>query len=677
MITDVKLSTKLVIVGSILILIPIIIVGSLSVDKYSRGLEAIQNELLISDTKLLAQAVDRTLIGEMRLVKDLSTSPETVRAASSHTNYGYPLAQNDIDALNARLIRFGQTEGARENRQIVYVTDREGKAFAGSVDQYIGTSFSESGFMKDTLSGKAIIGRPDINRAIGELFVPVAAPIYSPEGKVVGAVTEILSMGVLNDLISKTRIGRKGYAWMIDKEGRFIVHPDKEYLLKLNIMTLPGMRGIAKKMLSGQTGVEHYMLKGISNASGFAPVSMTGWSIGCSLPEEEFRARSEEVRDFVIMAGVISFIAVFILLYLFSKFIGKGIKRVVDLAGQVEDVDLAADVDINRKDEIGRIADAMRNNAARIRAVMTDIHGIAGNVAERSNDLISIAEKISEAADGQASAVRGASACMENMGSTIRRNTDNTRQAEEIASKLANDAKAAENAIGETVSAMKSIAGKVAAIEDITRQTNLLGLVAAMEAAKAGAQGKGPAVAIAEIRRLVEKLADTAGEASNLSTNSIDVALQAGKNLSQAMPDIHMTALLMQEINTVSIEHNAGAEKIDSAVRQLKELILQNESNSRKLFLTIDEISHQAALLQKAVSSFTINREAEGTITTVFRKRSSGKPDQVLPKTDREKFVGDAPVIKNYDEDIPRLADLLTNMGNPQNRGNKEGDEHQ
>ncbi|MGD0820592.1 MAG: methyl-accepting chemotaxis protein [Desulfomonilia bacterium] len=674
MMVNLKLETKLIIIGFILLSVPIIIVGLLSVDRSSRTLEESEKEQLIGDTKLLAQAVEKTLIGEMRIVKDLSISPETVRAASSIANSGYQSAQGDIDALNVRLGRFGQTEGLKDNSQLIYVTDREGKAFAASVDKHIGFFlFSKSRYIKDALAGNANIGRPDVNRDTGELFIPVAAPVYSPDGKVVGAIVNVLSMGVINDMISRTKIGKTGYAWMIDKEGRIIVHPDREYLLKINVTTLEGMKAIAKKMVSGQSGVENYVLKNVSNTCGFAPVSMTGWSIGCSLPDGEFRARAGEVRDFVVMVGVISFVAIFIVFYSFSRVISTRIKKVADLAAHVGEGDLTADNDIHQKDEIGQIADALRNSAARMKDVMADVQEIADNVTVSSMDMISFAEKMSESASNQASMAKDASSFMEHMKSTIRRNTDNTQQTEEIAAKIAKHAQLAENAVEATISSMKTITGKVAILEDVARQTNLLALVAAMEAAKSGEQGKGSAVAIAEIRRLIEKSADTADEISLLSTNSIDVAVQAGEIFSQIIPDIHMTALLIHEINSVSTEQNTRAEKIDSAISQINQMIQQNESKSRILSSAAEGLSNQAALLQKAVSFFKIDREGIRTVTSIFKIR---KTDDVLPKPDKENLIEDAHmVIKNKDEGIPRLTDVFTSMSNQQTKRNTKGEE--
>ncbi len=91
--------------------------------------------------------------------------------------------------------------------------------------------------------------------------------------------------------------------------------------------------------------------------------------------------------------------------------------------------------------------------------------------------------------------------------------------------------------MGETVSTMKEIAGKISIIEEIARQTNLLALNAAIEAARAGEHGKGFAVVASEVRKLAERSQTAAAEISRLSSSSVQVAEKAGEMLTKLVPD--------------------------------------------------------------------------------------------------------------------------------------------
>ncbi len=139
---------------------------------------------------------------------------------------------------------------------------------------------------------------------------------------------------------------------------------------------------------------------------------------------------------------------------------------------------------------------------------------------------------------------------MEEMAANIRQNAENAPQTEKIAlQKSATDAAGGRAGGGqETVAAMKDIAEKISIIEEIARQTNLLALNAAIEAARAGEHGKGFAVVAAEVRKLAERSQHAAGEISELSGSSVEVAEKAGRDADQIVPDIQKTAELVQEI---------------------------------------------------------------------------------------------------------------------------------
>jgi methyl-accepting chemotaxis protein len=154
---------------------------------------------------------------------------------------------------------------------------------------------------------------------------------------------------------------------------------------------------------------------------------------------------------------------------------------------------------------------------------------------------------------------------------------------------------------------MKQIAEKISIIEEIARQTNLLALNAAIEAARAGEHGKGFAVVAAEVRKLAERSGQAAGEISELSASSVQIAEQAGGMLKKIVPDIRKTADLIQEITAASSEQNAGADQINKAIQQLDQVVQQNAAGSEEMASTSEELSSQAEQLQCSMSFFIID----------------------------------------------------------------------
>jgi len=272
--------------------------------------------------------------------------------------------------------------------------------------------------------------------------------------------------------------------------------------------------------------------------------------------------------------------------------------------------DLNQRIEIDQKDEIGALAAALRHMIEKLREVVGQVQGGAENVASGSEELSATTQSLSQGATEQAASVEEISSSMEEMTANIRQNADNAKQTEQIALKTAHDAQSGGEAVAKTVSAMKQIAEKIGIIEEIARQTNLLALNAAIEAARAGEHGKGFAVVAAEVRKLAERSGNAAGEISELSSSSVEIAEKAGELLARIVPDIQHTAELIQEIAASSVEQNSGAEQVNRAIQQLDQVVQQNASASEEMASTAEELSSQALQLQETVSYFRLDAMA-------------------------------------------------------------------
>jgi methyl-accepting chemotaxis protein len=215
---------------------------------------------------------------------------------------------------------------------------------------------------------------------------------------------------------------------------------------------------------------------------------------------------------------------------------------------------------------------------------------------------------------------------MEQMNSNIVQTADNAQQTEKIAVQAAEDAREGGKAVGETVSAMKEIAGKISIIEEIARQTNMLALNAAIEAARAGEHGKGFAVVAAEVRRLAERSQTAAGEINNLSATSVKISEKAGEMLAKIVPAIQKTADLVQEINAASNEQKNGADQINKAIQQLDQVIQQNAAASEEMASTSNELVGSSEQLQSAVAFFRTESTADQKRGTA---RAKSSPERV------------------------------------------------
>ncbi|MBF0156903.1 MAG: methyl-accepting chemotaxis protein [Magnetococcales bacterium] len=322
--------------------------------------------------------------------------------------------------------------------------------------------------------------------------------------------------------------------------------------------------------------------------------------------KEKMAAEIQDADAMLASGAVLAIVIGLLVAYLITRAITTGINQGVGFARQLAQGDLTATVDLDQKDEIGQLADALRGMVGKLREVVGDISQAAQQVSAGSGELSDTAQQLSQGSTEQAASIEETSSAMEEMGSGIQQNADNAKTTETIAAKAAKDAQEGGEAVNEAVGAMKEIAQKIGIVSEIARQTNLLALNAAIEAARAGEHGKGFAVVAAEVRKLAERSQTAAGEIGQLSASSVQVAERAGLTIARLVPDIQKTAELVQEIAAASNEQNAGVGQINTALQQLDQVIQQNAGASEEMAATAEELSSQADMLHSSVAFFKL-----------------------------------------------------------------------
>ena len=337
--------------------------------------------------------------------------------------------------------------------------------------------------------------------------------------------------------------------------------------------------------------------------------------------------------------------------------LGKGVAFARELASG----DLTQNIDMDQKDEVGMLANALNGMVEQLRKVVSDVKANADNVSTGSEELSVAAQKVSQGSAQQASSIEEVSSSMEEMASNIRQNAENASQTEKIATQASQMATEGGRAVDKTVAAMNQIAERIAIVGEIAGQTNLLALNAAIEAARAGEHGKGFAVVASEVRKLAERSQKAAAEISELSTTSVEVATQAGEMLAKIVPDIQKTADLVQEISAASREQNAGAEQINLAIQQLDEVIQQNASASEEMAATSEELASQADQLQQGVAFFRIDESNRA----IVRSNAGRKPSPTHAPASRKASApikAKAPVKAPVHRETEKLQDAVVGV---------------
>jgi methyl-accepting chemotaxis protein len=284
------------------------------------------------------------------------------------------------------------------------------------------------------------------------------------------------------------------------------------------------------------------------------------------------------------------------------------------LADQIADGDLTVEPKpLSDKDTLGI---ALQRMVERLRGVVADAVSASENVSAGSQELSAASEQVSQGATEQASSAEEASASMEEMASNIKQNADNAAQTEKIARQSAQDAEVSGEAVNRAVEAMRTIAEKIAIVQEIARQTDLLALNAAVEAARAGEHGRGFAVVASEVRKLAERSQTAATEIGAVSSDTVRAAQSAGEMLTSLVPNIRKTAELVSEISAACREQDIGASQINEAIQQLDKVTQQNASASEQMSATSEELAAQAEELQASIAYFRLSNTVQASRKT-------------------------------------------------------------
>ena len=308
--------------------------------------------------------------------------------------------------------------------------------------------------------------------------------------------------------------------------------------------------------------------------------------------------------------------------------ISRSLGQALDAANAVARGDLSHSIELQGKDEVAQLLQALVAMQDSLVKVVSDVRQGSDGVATASAEIAQGNSDLSSRTEQQASALQETAASMEELASTVRQNADNAKQANQLAQGASAVAIKGGEVVAQVVATMKGINDSsrkisdiISVIDGIAFQTNILALNAAVEAARAGEQGRGFAVVATEVRSLAGRSADAAKEIKTLINASVErveqgtmLVGQAGATMTEVVNSIRSVTDLMGEINAASSEQSQGVSQIGEAVTQMDQVTQQNAA-------LVEEIAAAATSLE------TQARDLVGTVS-VFKLVQAGTPDR-------------------------------------------------
>ncbi|MBF0317323.1 MAG: Cache 3/Cache 2 fusion domain-containing protein [Nitrospirae bacterium] len=457
----------------------------------------------------------------------------------------------------------------------------------------IGTILDPNGkAIKSIQAGNPFYGQVDI---LGKPYITGYVPIKDKSNNTIGIYYvgyKVTTLKGLEDVVSGARLLKDGFLAVVDSTGEIRFHSKHK--------SRDDIDKILKTRNKDWTVVER-------------PFTEWGFTIVSAYPNKDV---SDEVFKSVVMAFVgvcVVFLVMTIFIYVILKgTIIKPLDKMVYLAGEVSKGNVCVEIDLKREDEIGRLAMDMNKMVQSLNEVLSNTIVSTDNVIETINAVrgkVQHSFQSIKMQHSQATQVAQAAEQMSDSITDIARNasqvSETSTHAMDIAIKgkdIVDGAVSTVNTvhkstvglssiIGELNSSVGEISGIVTVINDIADQTNLLALNAAIEAARAGEQGRGFAVVADEVRKLAEKTKKATTEISDKINTVLSKSERTTHSMEEASMGVVKATEYMQEVSN-------SLNNILEAVQVVQEQIIQ-------IATVVDEQSATAADIVKSAEKTT------------------------------------------------------------------------
>ncbi|WP_261595165.1 methyl-accepting chemotaxis protein [Pseudoalteromonas holothuriae] len=611
-----------------------------------------------------------------KLVKSFITSPHIIeffeqydtREANLSTLDGYEninkdfirISSNDENVLSAFFGSANTGEYFKEN-------ERTSK-FADGNPYY---AYKRS-WWQDALSHNGLyVGSATVDINTGAVSAVVQQPVRNLRGELVGIGGVDLQINRISALVEEIRFHGQGFGFLLDNDLK-VVHLSNQTNHDLSI-TDEGPNGkegldALEQRFENTHGFSELNRQIENNKAGTATVTLKGkeyyvvfnnvhldtpvldWHVGILIPVSLIEEPVQQAVMTTISSVVVILAIVIAMIWWATHMIAKPITTLTQIMRDIAsgNGDLTQRIDIKSHDEVGQLAHHMNTFIDKLRAMMLDTATQASQLGNASAQLSEVSANTNHEIQQEKQQVDSVSAAVTEMAATvteISRNAQETNQAAETVQRMTQDGATRSNQaqqvmielsthIGEAakvVSGLEQETSNIGAVIDvingIAEQTNLLALNAAIEAARAGEQGRGFAVVADEVRSLASRTQESTDDIRNMISRLQQIAQQASTMMRQgqdqaqgtveqtqgvldSLTEIADSVITVQDqshqIATSTEEQTVVAEDINNSLSTINDLVNSTAHHAQTLASEAHDLNNLAKALNGTVNQFKL-----------------------------------------------------------------------
>ena len=613
-----SIKTKMIFLTGIIILMVCMLISIISFIDFSSTVTSQSAESLTNIARQTAKVVEAQINGRYKSLEVIAAMKDI----------------KDKDISNKKKFDILKLEMYRQGFKMMALADADGNSIStnGKV-----SNIGNMEYFKKALAGENAVSDPIVSKEDKSIAIAFAVPVRN-DSKVEKVLIALYDGNFLYNIIDDVKFGESGKAYMLSRTGTTIAHVNRDLVISMNndfvsVKNDPKLTQLVeleKQMILGKKGYGKYEYNGVSQFMGFAPVTISGWSLAVTAPQDEVFSEVSNLKNKTIIVSTICIlIGLVLVFFLISSFINP-IRLAVKHMEIMSKGDFTKDFQtsiLKRKDEIGTLAcsiiqmqnaikvmikgvlkeaneseQSMNSAKTNIDILNSDIEDISATTEELSagmeqtaaatQEINATSVEIENAVDSIAEkAQEGAEAALK-----ITKRAEQLKQNAIMSQKLAHKTREdVDSKLRSALSQSKEIE-KIGVLSDsilqITSQTNLLALNAAIEAARAGEAGKGFAVVADEIRKLAEGSKSTVNQIQEVTKQVVDSVENLKHSSEQAL--IFIESQVIKDYDSLvhtGEQYYEDAEYVSTLVTDFSATSEELAASIQNMIKVINEIS--------------------------------------------------------------------------------------